>query len=84
MELEGQKGLGLFSLLKNKRLRFNPTPWRDQTQPFNESIQFANENTFDPHNEVIRKVDALIALNQRENSSEEPEFVTKLKNNYWE
>ena len=84
MVIEGQKGLGLFSLLKNKRVRLNPTSWRNQIQPFNESIHSTKENTFNPHNEIVRKVDALIALNERENWSEEPEFVTKLKNNYWE
>ena len=69
---------------KNKNIRFDSPPWFKHTHPLKEDIKFEKENTFDPHIEIVKKVDTLIAENEKETWFEESEVVSILKNNYWE
>ena len=63
----------VFSSLKNKNIRFNPQPWKSsETVASSTNVKTSNETFVDLHMEVAKKVDALIADMENEDSLDFP------------
>ncbi len=62
MEKTFENITGLLSSLKNKNIRFNLTPWKNEdTTITTTTVNVTNDTFVDLHMEVAKKVDALIA-----------------------
>ena len=66
-----ESGLGIFTSIMNKNIRFNPRPWSNSTSISSKKIEVKEWKFIDLHAEVAGEVDALIAANEKELSPEE-------------
>ena len=65
--------LGFFSSLKGAKMRFNPRPFSSKIAEMN------NENFIDLHLEIAKKIDELIAKNEKELKLPEHEPLSKIQ-----
>ena len=58
--------LWLLESLKNKRVRFNPRPFKKPTRTSIKEVGEKKDNLVDFHLEIVKKIDEIIEKNQRE------------------
>ncbi|MHA1868828.1 MAG: hypothetical protein ACTSXD_12365 [Candidatus Heimdallarchaeaceae archaeon] len=58
--------LWLLESLKNKRVRFNPRPFKKPTRTSIKKVGEEKDNLVDFHLEIVKKIDEIIEKNQRE------------------
>ena len=69
--------MGFFSSLKNKRIRFNPRPFSNplhKNSPV-EVVDVKKDSVVDFYVEIVNKIDALIEELEKENETEEFDFL---------
>jgi len=79
MERDGF-AIGVISSLMKKKISFNFHRFSNLRVSSSKKIDVMSEKIIDIHSEIIKKVDALIAANERELFTEEVEFIPLEKN----